>query len=42
MAINVSIDPDFINRALEVTGERSEKASVTKALQGIYRTMTVA
>src|SRR5688572_9668103 len=33
MATNLSIDPELINRALEVSGERTKKAAVTKALQ---------
>ncbi len=33
MAINLSIDPELIERALEVSGERTKKAAVTKALQ---------
>ena len=33
MAINLSLDPDLIKQALEVSGERSKKAVVTKALQ---------
>jgi Arc/MetJ family transcription regulator len=33
MATNLSIDPDLINRALAVSGERTKKAAVTKALQ---------
>jgi hypothetical protein len=33
MATNLSIDPDLLDRALEVSGERSKKAGVTKALQ---------
>ena len=33
MAINLSIDPDLIDRALEVSGERTKTAAVTKALQ---------
>jgi hypothetical protein len=33
MATNLSLDPDLINRALEVSGERTKKAAVTKALQ---------
>jgi Arc/MetJ family transcription regulator len=33
MATNLSIDPDLIQRALEVSGERTKKAAVTKALQ---------
>lgn len=33
MATNLAIDPDLLDRALEVSGERSKKAAVTKALQ---------
>jgi Arc/MetJ family transcription regulator len=33
MATNLSIDPDLLERALEVSGERTKKAVVTKALQ---------
>jgi hypothetical protein len=33
MATNLSIDPDLIERALEVSGERTKKATVTKALE---------
>ena len=33
MATNLSIDPELIERALEVSGERTKKAAVTKALQ---------
>ena len=33
MATNLSIDPDLIELALEVGGERTKKAAVTKALQ---------
>jgi hypothetical protein len=33
MATNLSIDPDLIDRAFEVSGERTKKAAVTKALQ---------
>ena len=33
MATNLSIDPELIQRALEVSGERTKKAAVTKALQ---------
>ena len=32
MATNLSIDPELINRTLEVSGERTKKAAVTKAL----------
>jgi hypothetical protein len=33
MATNLSIDPRLIDKALEVSGERTKKAAVTKALQ---------
>ena len=33
MATNLSIDPALIEKALEVSGERTKKAAVTKALQ---------
>ena len=33
MATNLSIDPDLIQRALQVSGERTKKAAVTKALE---------
>lgn len=33
MATNLSIDPALLNRALEVSGERTKKAAVTKALE---------
>ena len=33
MATNLSIDPDLIDRALKVSGERTKKAAVTKALE---------
>jgi hypothetical protein len=33
MATNLSIDPDLIERALELSGERTKKAAVTKALE---------
>jgi len=33
MATNLSIDPALIERALKVSGERTKKAAVTKALQ---------
>jgi len=33
MATNLSIDPDLIERALKLSGERTKKAAVTKALQ---------
>jgi Arc/MetJ family transcription regulator len=33
MATNLSIDPDLLDRALVLSGERTKKAAVTKALQ---------
>ncbi len=33
MATNLAIDPDLLDRALAVGGERSKKDTVTKALQ---------
>jgi hypothetical protein len=33
VATNLWIDPDLIERALEVSGERTKKAAVTKALE---------
>jgi len=33
MATNLAIDPNLLDRALEVSGERTKKATVTKALQ---------
>ncbi len=33
MATNLSLDPELIRRALEVSGERTKKAAVTKALE---------
>jgi hypothetical protein len=33
MATNLSIDPELIERALELSGERTKKAAMTKALQ---------
>ena len=32
MATNLSIDPNLIDRALAVSGEKTKKAAVTKAL----------
>jgi hypothetical protein len=31
--VRLSIDPDLIDRALRVSGERTKKAAVTKTLQ---------
>jgi hypothetical protein len=33
MATNLSVDPKLIERALAVSGERTKKAAVTKALK---------
>ena len=33
MATNLAIDPDLLDRAVEVSGERTKRAAVTKALQ---------
>jgi Arc/MetJ family transcription regulator len=33
MATNLAIDPDLLERALKVSGERTKKAAVTRALQ---------
>lgn len=33
MATNLSIDPELIERALAVSGERTKKAAVTRALE---------
>ena len=33
MATNLAIDPQLLERAVEVSGERTKKAVVTKALQ---------
>jgi Bacterial antitoxin of type II TA system, VapB len=33
MATNLAIDPKLIERAVEVSGERTKKAAVTKALE---------
>ena len=32
MATNLSIDPELLEKALEVSGERTKKAAVTRAL----------
>ncbi|MCP3977923.1 MAG: type II toxin-antitoxin system VapB family antitoxin [bacterium] len=32
MATNLAIDPDLLERALAVSGEKTKKAAVTKAL----------
>jgi Arc/MetJ family transcription regulator len=33
MATNLSIDPELIEQALKVSGERTKKAAVTRALR---------
>ena len=33
MATNLSIDPELLERALAVSGERTKKAAVTRALK---------
>ena len=33
MVINLFLDPDLIDRALEVSGERTKKEAVTRALE---------
>jgi Arc/MetJ family transcription regulator len=33
VANNLSLDPDLIDRALELSGERTKKATVTRALE---------
>jgi hypothetical protein len=33
VATNLSLDPRLIDRALEVSGERTKKAAVTRALE---------
>ena len=33
MATNLSIDPDLVEQALKLSGERTKAAAVTKALQ---------
>ena len=33
MATNLAIDPKLLERAVEVSGERTKKAAVTRALQ---------
>jgi Arc/MetJ family transcription regulator len=33
MATNLALDPELINRALKVSGEKTKKAAVTRALE---------
>ena len=37
MATNLSLDPDLIERALEVSGERTKKAAITRALEELIQ-----
>lgn len=37
MATNLSIDPELLDRALAVSGEKTKKAAVTKALEEFIR-----
>jgi len=39
MATNLSIDPELIERALEVSGERTKKAAV-RSSAGVHRAQT--
>ena len=38
MATNLSIDPELIDRALKVSGERTKKGRRHQGAAGIYRT----
>jgi len=33
MATNLSLDPDLIDRAVQVSGEKTKRAAVTRALE---------
>lgn len=33
MATNLALDPDLIDRAVEVSGEKTKRAAVTRALE---------
>lgn len=33
MATNLSLDPDLIDRAVQISGEKTKKAAVTRALE---------
>ena len=33
MATNLALDPDLIERALKVSGEKTKKAAITRALE---------
>ena len=33
MATNLALDPELVDRALEVSGEKTKKAAVTRALE---------
>jgi len=34
MATNLALDPELIERAVKVSGEKTKKAAVTRALEG--------
>lgn len=36
MVTNLAIDPELLDRAVEVSGERTKKATVTKALKEFH------
>jgi len=40
MATNLSLDPELIERALELSGERTKKAAVTRALEELIARRT--
>jgi len=33
MATNLALDPDLVNRAVKISGEKTKKAAVTRALE---------
>ena len=35
MATNLALDPDLINRAVKVSGEKTKRAAVTRALEEV-------
>ncbi len=37
MATNLALDPDLVERALKVSGEKTKKAAVTRALEEFIR-----
>ncbi len=42
MATNLALDPDLLERALAVSGEKTKKAAVTKALEEFIARMDQA